>query len=81
MCLQISETVLFYFSDTLDRMLGEKRHVVTVELTVRPWEAPVPGMSSCPMTYEEEVEAQISTAIKEAVDSGVQSAYLQGKSI
>lgn len=65
-------------ADTLDRTLGEKRHVVTVELTVNPWEASAPGMSSCHMTYEEEIEGQISADIKEAVESGVQSAYLQG---
>ncbi|XP_053474017.1 ribosome-releasing factor 2, mitochondrial [Ictalurus furcatus] len=65
-------------ADTLDRTLGEKRHVVTVELTVSPWEASAPGMSSCHMTYEEEIEGQISADIKEAVESGVQSAYLQG---
>ncbi|GAA6109783.1 ribosome-releasing factor 2, mitochondrial isoform X1 [Tachysurus ichikawai] len=65
-------------TDTLDRTLGEKRHVATVELTVSPWEASTPGTSSCHMTYDEEVEAQISADIKAAVDSGVQSAYLQG---
>ncbi|KAK3526908.1 hypothetical protein QTP86_004704 [Hemibagrus guttatus] len=64
--------------NTLDRTLGEKRHVVTVELTVSPWEAPAPGTSSCHMTYDEEAEAHISADIKAAVDSGVQSAYLQG---
>lgn len=64
-------------ADTLDRTLGEKRHVVTVELTVSPWEASAPGMSSCHMTYEEEI-GQISADIKEAVESGIQSAYLQG---
>ncbi|KAF7688774.1 ribosome-releasing factor 2, mitochondrial isoform X1 [Silurus meridionalis] len=65
-------------TDTLDRTLGDKRHVVTVELTVNPWEASAPGWTACHLTYEEEVEAQISADIKEAVDSGVQSAYLQG---
>lgn len=73
------KTVSVLFSDTLDRTLGERRHVVTVELTVSPWESPAPGMSSCHMTYEKEVQAHISADIKEAVYSGVQSAYLQGK--
>lgn len=77
---QVESFKLFCFvSDTLDRTLGEKRHVATVELTVSPWEASTPGTSSCHMTYDEEVEAQISADIKAAVDSGVQSAYLQGK--
>ncbi|TSP36068.1 Ribosome-releasing factor 2, mitochondrial [Bagarius yarrelli] len=61
---------------TLDRTLGEKRHVVTVELTVSPWEES--GTSSCHLTYNEEAEAQMSAEIKAAVGSGVQSAYLQG---
>ncbi|KAM9441483.1 ribosome-releasing factor 2, mitochondrial [Clarias gariepinus] len=65
-------------TDTLDRTLGEKKHVVTVELTVTPWEVSAPGKTSCDMTYEEEVEALISANLKEAVESGVQSAYLQG---
>ncbi|MCJ8748710.1 hypothetical protein PDJAM_G00167890 [Pangasius djambal] len=65
-------------TDTLDRTLGEKRHVVTVELTVSPREASAQGTSSCHVTYEQEVEGQISADIKEAVNSGVQSAYLQG---
>ncbi|KAF5893994.1 ribosome-releasing factor 2, mitochondrial, partial [Clarias magur] len=65
-------------TDTLDRTLGEKRHVVTVELTVCPWEASAPEKASCDVTYEEDVEALISADLKEAVESGVQSAYLQG---
>lgn len=77
--LRKHKAVVFYVSDTLDRTLGEKRHVVMVELTVSPWEASAPGTSSCHMTYDEEVEAHISADLKEAVDSGVQSAYLQGK--
>ncbi|XP_062844386.1 ribosome-releasing factor 2, mitochondrial [Trichomycterus rosablanca] len=65
-------------TDTLDRTLGEKRHVVTVELTVSPQEeSDAPG-ASCHLAYEEEVKAQLSADIKEAVDTGVQSAYLQG---
>ncbi|KAI4893036.1 hypothetical protein NFI96_020155 [Prochilodus magdalenae] len=64
-------------TDTLDRTLGEKRHIVTVELTVSPWLESAAG-TSWNIAYEEEVEAQISAEVREAVDNGVQSAYLQG---
>ncbi|XP_036435832.1 ribosome-releasing factor 2, mitochondrial [Colossoma macropomum] len=64
-------------TDTLDRTLGEKRHIVTVELTVSPWSESATG-TSCNIAYDEEVEAQISAEVREAVDNGVQSGYLQG---
>lgn len=63
------------FSDTLDRTLGDKRHVVTVELDVR---ALRESSTSCDVTFEEEVKTQLSADVKEAVENGVQSAYLQG---
>ncbi|XP_072530120.1 ribosome-releasing factor 2, mitochondrial [Salminus brasiliensis] len=59
-------------SDTLDRTLGEKRHIVTVKLTVSP------SAESATVTYEEEVEAHLSAEVREAVDTGIQSSYLQG---
>lgn len=52
---------------------------MTIELTVRPCEASAAGTAACHMTCEEEVESHISADIKEAVGTGVQSAYLQGK--
>uniref|UniRef100_A0A4W4ERG6 Ribosome-releasing factor 2, mitochondrial n=1 Tax=Electrophorus electricus TaxID=8005 RepID=A0A4W4ERG6_ELEEL len=73
------ETILQSVSttDTLDRTLGEKRHVVTVELAVSPGMESSTG-TSCQTTYAEEVEAQLPADIREAVNSGMQSAYLQG---
>uniref|UniRef100_A0A8B9L567 Tr-type G domain-containing protein n=1 Tax=Astyanax mexicanus TaxID=7994 RepID=A0A8B9L567_ASTMX len=59
-------------TDTLDRTLGDKRHMVTVELTVSPSE------KSASVTYDEEVGALLSAEIREAVDNGVHSSYLQG---
>uniref|UniRef100_A0AAR2JTK6 Elongation factor G2 n=1 Tax=Pygocentrus nattereri TaxID=42514 RepID=A0AAR2JTK6_PYGNA len=64
-------------TETLDRTLGEKRHIVNAELTVSPWSESATGTSYY-IAYEEEVEAQISAEVREAVDSGVQSGYLQG---
>ncbi|XP_076867331.1 ribosome-releasing factor 2, mitochondrial isoform X2 [Brachyhypopomus gauderio] len=73
------ETILQSVSitDTLDRTLGEKRHVVSVELAVSPC-TESPADTSCRTTFTEEVEAQLPADIKEAVHNGVQSAYLQG---
>ncbi|KAI2664611.1 Ribosome-releasing factor 2, mitochondrial [Labeo rohita] len=62
-------------TDTLDRTLGDKRHVVTVELDVR---ALRESSTSCDVTFEEEVKTQLSADVREAVENGVQSAYLQG---
>lgn len=62
-------------SDTLDRTLGDKRHVVTVELAVH---ALMESSTSCHMTFEEEVKTQLPADVREAVENGVQSAYLQG---
>lgn len=61
--------------DTLDRTVGSRRHAASVNLTVRPVD-----MASCEVTFTEELQEQISPEIKEAVENGVQSSYLQGKS-
>ncbi|TRY59546.1 hypothetical protein DNTS_012238 [Danionella cerebrum] len=60
-------------ADTLDRTLGDQRHVVSVELTVHAL-----AENSCDTTFEASVEAQLSTDLKAAVENGVQSAYYQG---
>lgn len=62
-------------SDTLDRTLGDKRHVVTVELAAH---ALMESSTSCDVTFEEEVKTHLSADVREAVENGVQSAYLQG---
>lgn len=60
--------------ETLDRTVGDRRHIVTVELTVRPADS-----SSCDSAFTEELQTQLSAEIKEAVHNGVHSSYLQGK--
>ncbi|XP_017286742.1 ribosome-releasing factor 2, mitochondrial [Kryptolebias marmoratus] len=60
-------------TDTLDRTVGEKRHVVMVQLTVRPADD-----SSCELAFTDELQTQLSTEIKEAVQNGVHSSYFQG---
>lgn len=54
--------------------MGERRHVVMVELTVRPADD-----SLCDSAFTEELQTQLSAEIKEAVQNGVDSSYLQGK--
>ncbi|XP_029024426.1 ribosome-releasing factor 2, mitochondrial [Betta splendens] len=60
-------------TDMLDRTLGEKRHVVTVALSVRPVEPSSPGLE-----FTEELRAQLSQEMMAAVENGVLSSYLQG---
>uniref|UniRef100_A0AAQ5Z043 Ribosome-releasing factor 2, mitochondrial n=1 Tax=Amphiprion ocellaris TaxID=80972 RepID=A0AAQ5Z043_AMPOC len=74
------ETILNEVSttDTLDRTVGERRHVVTVELAVRPVDITSVG-GSCEITFTEKLEGQLLPGVKEAVENGVHSSYLQGK--
>ncbi|KAK2818740.1 hypothetical protein Q5P01_024301 [Channa striata] len=73
------ETILHEASDTdtLDRTVGERRHVVTVQVSVRPVDPSCP-VSSCELAFTEESEAQLSQEMKHAVENGVHSSYLQG---
>uniref|UniRef100_A0A3P8RMX2 Ribosome-releasing factor 2, mitochondrial n=1 Tax=Amphiprion percula TaxID=161767 RepID=A0A3P8RMX2_AMPPE len=73
------ETILNEVSttDTLDRTVGERRHVVTVELAVRPVDITSVG-GSCEITFTEKLEGQLLPEVKEAVENGVHSSYLQG---
>lgn len=64
-------------ADTLDRTVGNRRHVVTVELAVRPVDSFSAG-GSCKLAFTEELEGRLSPETKEAVENGVQSSYLQG---
>ncbi|KAK6305050.1 hypothetical protein J4Q44_G00238300 [Coregonus suidteri] len=64
-------------TDTLDRTVGERRHVVTVGVAVCPI-MDSSSLTSCDITYDEEVEEQLSSDVREAVENGVNSSYLQG---
>ncbi|XP_054908561.1 ribosome-releasing factor 2, mitochondrial [Poeciliopsis prolifica] len=68
------ETILQEAStaDTLDRTVGDRRHLVSVSLTVRPVDS-----ASCEVAFTE-LQVQIQPEIKEAVENGVHSSYLQG---
>ncbi|XP_038589660.1 ribosome-releasing factor 2, mitochondrial [Micropterus salmoides] len=63
-------------TDTLDRTVGERRHVVTVELAVRPVD--ISTGVSCELAFTEDLGVQLSPEMKEAVENGVHSSFLQG---
>ncbi|XP_069483584.1 ribosome-releasing factor 2, mitochondrial isoform X2 [Ambystoma mexicanum] len=79
--LQISyrETILnsMCSTDTLDRTIGEKRHLVTVELGVRPCEEAGPVIAPI-VEYSENMSAHLLTDLREAIENGIQSAFMQG---
>lgn len=53
---------------------------MTVGLAVSPFAAPCAG-TSCDLTYEDDVEEQLSPGVREAVENGVHSSYLQGNGV
>uniref|UniRef100_A0A8C7JM03 Ribosome-releasing factor 2, mitochondrial n=1 Tax=Oncorhynchus kisutch TaxID=8019 RepID=A0A8C7JM03_ONCKI len=66
-------------TDTLDRTVGERRHMVTVSVVVCPiMDSSSSSLTSCEITYDEEVEEQLSPDVRDAVENGVNSSYLQG---
>uniref|UniRef100_A0AAZ3PYQ4 Elongation factor G2 n=1 Tax=Oncorhynchus tshawytscha TaxID=74940 RepID=A0AAZ3PYQ4_ONCTS len=66
-------------TDTLDRTVGERRHMVTVSVAVCPiMDSSSSSLTSCEITYDEEVEEQLSPDVRDAVENGVNSSYLQG---
>ncbi|XP_025244906.1 ribosome-releasing factor 2, mitochondrial isoform X2 [Theropithecus gelada] len=62
-------------TDILDRTLGDKRHLVTVEVEARPIET----SSVTPVIeYAESISEGLLKVSKEAIESGIHSACLQG---
>ncbi|XP_033618690.1 ribosome-releasing factor 2, mitochondrial [Fukomys damarensis] len=62
-------------TDTLDRILGDRQHLVSVELEARPGETP----SVTPMIeYADSVSRDLLKDSQEAVENGIHSACLQG---
>ncbi|XP_052015891.1 ribosome-releasing factor 2, mitochondrial isoform X1 [Apodemus sylvaticus] len=62
-------------TDTLDRMLGDKRHFVRAELELQPAEEPC---AVATMEYADCVGEDLLQASREAIESAVHSACLQG---
>lgn len=62
-------------TDTMDRTLGDKRHLVTVELEAKPTET----SSAVPVIeYAESISEDILKDSQEAIENGIHSACLQG---
>lgn len=66
-----------YDVDILDRTVGERRHVATVTLSVRPVDTSSPSVP-CELAFTEELRVQLSQEMKDAVGNGVHSSYLHG---
>ncbi|CAL1567837.1 unnamed protein product [Knipowitschia caucasica] len=62
-------------TDTLDRTIGERRHVVTVEVSVEPSDD---TGSSSKFTFQTDSPNQLSADLKQAIENGVHSSFLQG---
>nr|XP_060617645.1 ribosome-releasing factor 2, mitochondrial [Anolis sagrei ordinatus] len=63
--------------DTLDRTIGEKRHQVTIELGVRPWEGEVPATTPV-IEYSESICDSLPPELREAIETGISNSCLQG---
>ncbi|XP_032134175.1 ribosome-releasing factor 2, mitochondrial isoform X1 [Sapajus apella] len=62
-------------TDTLDRTLGDKRHLVTVEVEARPIET----SSLMPVIeYAESISEELLKVSQQAIENGIHSACLQG---
>uniref|UniRef100_A0A670Y2S5 Ribosome-releasing factor 2, mitochondrial n=1 Tax=Pseudonaja textilis TaxID=8673 RepID=A0A670Y2S5_PSETE len=64
-------------TDTLDRIIGEKRHQVTVELGVKPWEGEMPATAPV-IEYVESINDLLHPDLREAIENGISTSYLQG---
>ncbi|KAM4810156.1 ribosome-releasing factor 2, mitochondrial [Rhinophrynus dorsalis] len=64
-------------SDTLDRTVGENRHLVTSEIEVKPWSDDGP-LTTPVIEYSEQIPEQLLNDFKEAIENGIHSSYLQG---
>lgn len=72
--------LLDFITDTLDRTIGEKRHRVTVELGVKPWEGEIPATAPV-IEYAESVNDLLHPDLREAIENGISTSYLQGKEL
>uniref|UniRef100_A0A8C0HBB8 Ribosome-releasing factor 2, mitochondrial n=1 Tax=Chelonoidis abingdonii TaxID=106734 RepID=A0A8C0HBB8_CHEAB len=79
--LQIAyrETILdsVQATDTLDRTIGDKRHLVTTQLGVRPWAGERSSVTPV-IEYADNFMEPLQKDIQEAIENGINSSYLQG---
>ncbi|XP_015275820.1 PREDICTED: ribosome-releasing factor 2, mitochondrial [Gekko japonicus] len=64
-------------TDMLDRIIGEKRHQVTVELHLRPWDGEWSATAPI-IEYAENTCNLLQPELREAVENGIHASYLQG---
>ncbi|XP_074851531.1 ribosome-releasing factor 2, mitochondrial [Carettochelys insculpta] len=64
-------------TDTLDRTIGDKRHMVTAELGVRPWVGERPSVTPL-IEYANNFIEPLQKDIQEAIENGINNSYLQG---
>ncbi|KAL7988959.1 hypothetical protein Chor_007878 [Crotalus horridus] len=64
-------------ADTLDRTIGEKRHQVTLELRIKPWEGEMPAIAPV-IEYAESISDLLHPDLREAIENGISTSYLQG---
>ncbi|XP_075447739.1 ribosome-releasing factor 2, mitochondrial [Ascaphus truei] len=64
-------------SDTLDRTIGDNRHLVTTELGVGPW-AGEGSLTTPVIEYAEHIPEQLLKDFQEAIENGIHGSYLQG---
>ncbi|KAG6930286.1 G elongation factor mitochondrial 2 [Chelydra serpentina] len=79
--LQIAyrETILnsVQATDTLDRTIGDKRHLVTTQLGVRPWVGERSSVTPV-IEYADNFMEALQKDVQEAIENGINSSYLQG---
>ncbi|XP_059830528.1 ribosome-releasing factor 2, mitochondrial [Hypanus sabinus] len=64
-------------SDTLDRTVGDKRNLVTVELSAHPWLGE--GSKTKPLVeISDHIMKQLSTETHHAIENGIKNSFLQG---
>lgn len=74
------DILLDFITDTLDRTIGEKRHQVTVELRIKPWEGEMPAIAPV-IEYAESISDLLHPDLREAIENGISTSYLQGKRV
>lgn len=79
--LQIAyrETILnsVQATDTLDRTIGDKRHMVSIQLGVKPWVGERSLITPL-IEYTDSFIEPLEKDIKEAIENGINYSYLQG---
>lgn len=74
----LASFLLFFFSDVLDKTVGDKRHCVTAELEVRP-RLGERATTKPAIQYAASVLEVLPKELQEAVENGIMNSCIQGK--